>query len=134
LRVDQHDVGRLRPGPGARQPGVPRRQGLDDERHPEPHEPQILGGLAAVQLGTLQARAADDVDHPLRRLVPEDADGQRVVRQALDDVAHHLRVDLPGTGREHEADGVRPHGDRQQCIVLVGHPADLDEHGFLRRR
>src|SRR5207237_198034 len=74
--VDQHPVGRIRAGARPGEAGVAGRKGLDDELDPEPDEPQVLGRLAAVELGALEARPPDDVDHPLRRLVAEHADGQ----------------------------------------------------------
>ena len=134
--VDQDgvgDSGRRRSG----QPGVAGRERLDDERDPPPDEAEVLRRLAAVELGAPEAAV---------RLTTSITRSGRSLRntpmvsmswgQALEDVAHRLGVDLPGAGREHEADGVGAHGHRQQRVVLVGDAADLDEQwaSLARRR
>ena len=53
---------------------------------------------------------------------------QHLAWQPLHDVADGLRVHLPAARREHEAERVGAQRDREQRVVLVGDPADLDEH------
>ncbi len=91
----------------------------------------------AVQLGRPQARGVHDLDDPFRSLVTEDADGHHLGREPARDLSRESRRDLPGGRREHEADGIGAEGDGEECVVLVGDPADLYEHrdgGLTRRR
>jgi hypothetical protein len=81
-----------------------------------------------VQLRGLEAGAVDGVDDAVGVLVAEHADGEDLRWEPAGDVVHLLRRHLAGRRREDEADGVGPHRDREQRVVLVGDPADLHEH------
>ena len=76
----------------------------------------------------VQAGGVDHLDHPTRRLVPEQAQRHDLGREAAGDVADLAHRDLAGRRGEHEADGVGAHGHRQQGVLLVGDAADLHEH------
>ena len=93
---------------GAGQPGVPGRQGLDDERHPLPHEPRSSAVSPPWSWAPCRPALLTTSTTRSGRLVAEHADGQDLLRQPLDDVADHLGVDLPGAGREHEPTASAP--------------------------
>ena len=127
-RVDEDGVGRGVLGHPVEH-AVTGRERLDQELHPLA-DPLALGrGLVAVELHRVEPGGVDHLDHPLGRLVAEDADGHDLGRQPPGDVTGLGDGDLAGrSGGEVEADRVGAHGHREERVLLVGHPADLDEH------
>ena len=105
-------------------------KGLDGASRPAGDPTGVLGRLHAVQLHGLQSDLVGDLDDPLRRLVPEDAHGDRLVWKPLDDVGHGGRGHLPRGRGEHEPDGGCSHPHRQESIGFAGHTADLDEESL----
>ena len=80
----------------------------------------------------MESGSVDDLEDLVRLLVAEHDDRVNLAGQALDDVAHHLDVHLPGTGGEHESERVGVERGREERIVLVRYPADLYEHNTGR--
>ena len=94
---------------------------------PGPDPGRVLRRLVPVELGGTQAGALHLLHHTLRRLVPEDPDGQDLRRQALGDVAGQLHRDLPRRGGEDEPDRVGAQAHAEEGVGLGRDAADLDE-------
>src|SRR4029453_9307657 len=85
-RVEEDHVGTRRRR--VRDRRITRAEALDHELHALT-DPADLGlGLTAVELGTAQTRAVDDLDDPLGPLVTEGPDSRDAGRETLKDVAH----------------------------------------------
>ena len=111
VAVHHEEVGsELLEAPDARLPRVER---LDHHRHPRSHPLRLLGRLVPVQLRRAQTGDPYRLDHPLRRLVTEDADGEDVLGQPLRDVARELHGHLARRRGEDEPHGRRPEADRR---------------------
>ena len=81
----------------------------------------------------MQAGTRRDVDHVRGRVVPEHTDRQHLARHPLEDVADRVGLHLPPARCEDESERVGAQRHREQGVVLVGDPADLDEHAPSRR-
>ena len=111
----------------------PAGKALMTVRHAGPHPLRLLGRLVPVHLRRAQTGDADGLDDALRRLVPEHADGQHVLGQALGDVPGQLHRDLARRRGEHEADRRRAEAHREQRVGLRRDAADLDEQVLAHR-
>src|SRR5262245_3184627 len=89
----------------------------------------MLGRLATVQLHSPQPDGVGDLDDPLRCLVAKDPERHDLGREAAHDVTDVPGRDLTRRRREHESDGVGPHGHTEKRVLLGGYAVDLHEHG-----
>ena len=113
-----------------RERGIAGRERLDHELHPladPPHLGRAARGRAAARRAARRAPTISTIR--ARALVAEHADGVHLARQPPHDVADGRRASTcRAARREHEAERVGAERDREQRVVLVRDPADLDEH------
>ena len=125
------DVGRA-VGRGARaRDRRPRTPGSRTARARGSTAPRDVGSRPC-SCTAVQPDAGHDLDDVLGPLVAEHADGRAPRAAAACTMSRTVvGVHLPPARREHEAERVGAERDREQRVVLVGDPADLDEHASL---
>ena len=102
-------------------------QRLDHERHALGHVAHLLRRLVAVELYAPETQLVGDLDDPQRRLVPEDADRERLGRQPTHDVASGTDRHLARRRSEDHPNGVDAQPDCDERVRLGGDAADLEE-------
>src|SRR5213078_2407893 len=96
----------------------------------------ISGRLVSMQLQSADAGFGSDSFDRIRRVfVDEDADGEDIKRELIDDGTRELRINVTRAGTiEIKTQCVRARVDRNKRVLKVSNAADLYQHKGSRRQ